>query len=748
MQTFYAKSDSLHGRVTNKEHLTAVAALARTFGQELGRETAAALAGQFHDFGKYGQRFAGVLDGVNRGVDHALPGAAFLYMACHLSQKNDTVRAKYTPLLESIQAHHDGLVPLSELAVPFKETYQNEAADCCPSGKVPSLRGPKEFATAYQAFQADFPGWQMPKLPPRGLHPPVEDMLDTRMLFSCLVDADYSASAADNDPAYLQKASGKPLDVDATLQTLYAHCAALRAASTADPALNAVRNQVFDACGAAGDRPAGLFTLTAPTGVGKTLAMLHFALRHCKANGLRRIIVVLPFLTLAEQSEKEYAKILPDILVDHSQRDLPEAARELASRWDAPMVLTTSVKFFESLFADKPTDCRKLHSIANSVVLFDEAQSLPAELASATVEAVNALCQKYHCSMVFSTATQPDFSALPGANWTPNEILPGNAELYERMRRVRVEWRLYKGADRAQGTPFSEIAAEMAGQNSVCAIVNLRRHARELLTELQARCGEDGLYLLTTDLCPAHRLCVVEEIKARLRKGLPCRVVATQCIEAGVDLDFDVLYRALAPLEAIIQAAGRCNRNGRLAKGGRVVVFEPHADGRLYPGDSYEKAAVIVKGLWADDPALDISDPALIRAYYHQFFHGSKGRPALNKALAAKSYHDTAKEYRLITNAGIQLIVPWDTDLFRQVREEARANGLTAALQRKAAPITVNCFDQAWVEQHAEPLLWAGQRGHYPTESGVYLLNAGEERFYSSLTGLTPDSTMPEDFMV
>lgn len=157
----------------------------------------------------------------------------------------------------------------------------------------------------------------------------------------------------------------------------------------------------------------GLFTLTAPTGVGKTMAMIHFALRHCVQHQLPRIIVVLPFLTLAEQLQKEYEHIFPEILVDHSQENLPEAARELAARWDSPVIITTSVRFFESLFSANPQSCRKLHHIANSVVLFDEAQSLPASLARPTVAAVNALCEKYRCTMVFSTATQPDFSALP-----------------------------------------------------------------------------------------------------------------------------------------------------------------------------------------------------------------------------------------------------------------------------------------------------------------------------------------------
>ena len=172
---------------------------------------------------------------------------------------------------------------------------------------------------------------------------------------------------------------------------------------------------------------------------GKTLALLHFALRHCLKHGKKQIIIVLPFLTLAEQNAKTYSEIIPNVLVDHSQSDLPEEARELAARWSAPVIITTSVRFFEALFSDRPAVCRKLHNIANSVVVFDEAQSLPANLTSATLRAVNELCRRYHTAMVFSTATQPDFAARGDLNWTPREILPEHRELFEALRRVDVE---------------------------------------------------------------------------------------------------------------------------------------------------------------------------------------------------------------------------------------------------------------------------------------------------------------------
>ena len=400
---FYAKSaNSKHDWITNQEHLTRVRDQARRFGLEIGMPEEAELAGIFHDFGKYGQLFQDLLKGKVHNIDHAFAGAAFLYGIKKLWEKRKLrVWQNYVPILEAIQGHHDGLVSLDALSDALERTLAEEKADCCPSGKRPSLSGRDQYQAAAQAFQRDFPDFRFPKIKNREVlaSERTADMLDTRMLFSCLVDADYSISASDDEPDYLQRSSGEKLDARGALERLEAYLAEIRKESTADSGLNALRNQVYEACGWAGDMPVGLYPLTAPTGVGKTLAMLHFALHQCQENKLRRIIVVLPFLSLAEQTEKEYRHIFQDILVDHSQSKLSDEQRDFAARWDAPIIITTSVRFFESLFSDNPGDCRKLHNIAGSVILFDEAQSLPAELAAPTVEAVQALCRKYCCTV-------------------------------------------------------------------------------------------------------------------------------------------------------------------------------------------------------------------------------------------------------------------------------------------------------------------------------------------------------------
>lgn len=740
-RTFYAKSaNEFHDKITVKEHLERVGSLSGTFGQEVGMPNAARIAGLFHDFGKYSPAFQGVLAGTIKNVDHAFAGAVMLYLL--KAQKSEILRKKYEPILEAMQGHHNGLVSLDALLDSLTDTYRRGDADCCPSGKLPSLRGADAFGAALFAFQEDFPDFSFPKVENRKVIPldRVADMLDTRMLFSCLVDADYSISASDDDPAYLERNSKPPLDADKMLQNLENHLAQLRRDSTANTELNVLRNRVYEECGNAGSKPMGLFTLTAPTGVGKTLAMLHFALRHCKTHALRRIIVALPFLTLAEQTEREYRTIFPEVLVDHSQSDLPEEMRDLAARWDAPVIISTSVRLFESLFSDNPRDCRKLHNLAGSVILFDEAQSLPAELAGVTVQAVQALCEKFHCTMVFSTATQPDFGAIRDAVWDPTEILSNNTELFRKMQRVQTQWR--------KKLPLADVAEEMSKQKNSCCIVNLRRHARILFNLLAEQCdSKDGLFLLTTDLCPAHRLAVVAEIRARQKAGHPCLVVATQCIEAGVDLDFDVMYRTLAPLESIIQAAGRCNRNGRLPNGGRFIVFEPTEEGNLYPGDSYGRAAGIVRNLWASGSQPELSDLRIIQDYYQRFFSESTQNHALEKALKTKNYGQTAKEYRLIKENGVRLIVPWsgNRELFDGVRKAADQNCITQAHLHSAAPITISCFDREAVAACATPIQI--RRGRSVMDTGFYILNPGFESRYDPVMGFLPGDTMYENLM-
>lgn len=721
---YYAKSENPQGhQETVKEHLQKVAALAREYGEVLGLEEPAELEGQIHDFGKYTESFQDVLKGTRTGVDHAIGGACFLE-CCYRGKPGSH------PVIEAVNGHHAGLVAYDMIKAELHAIAGERRQAHGNAGKLPSIENIVQLKEANAAFRKDFPDFKPPKLPIAPT-PELESMLYTRLLFSCLVDADYTASAMNDDDAYLAHAEDSCFDPLILLEKLYAYCRDIRQASTADKTLNRYRDQVFEQRGNMGDAREGLYTLTAPTGTGKTLALLHFALRHCLKHGKKRIIIVLPFLTLAEQNADTYSKIIPNVLVDHSQSDLPEEARELATRWSAPVIITTSVRFFEALFSDRPTVCRKLHNIAGSVVVFDEAQSLPANLASTTLRAVNELCSRYHTTMVFSTATQPDFDARKDLNWAPREILPEHKELFEALKRVGVEWQI------GNETPPEVIAEEMAGCARVCTIVNLRRHARQITAALTRRCPEDTVFFLTTDLCPAHRSRQIEIIRQRLKQKLPCRVVATQCIEAGVDLDFETLYRALAPLDSIIQAAGRCNRNGCDSMG-RVIVFRPEDSRMPYPDDWYNNAAVTVQEMHLP---FSIHDPENIREYYRRLFDGTTDKPDLTRAINARSYAETAAQYKLISNAGVQVIVPYagEKQLYKQIAKQLRRQGITGALLKQAVPITLTCFAKE-LDMYAEQIPFARRGGasfaEQISDSNVYLLLPQYEALYSEQLGL------------
>lgn len=500
---YYAKSKREDGtQEFVKEHLEKVSKKAGIFGEQIGSRKTAELCGKLHDFGKYSESFQDVLEGKRTHIDHALCGAAFLY--CLIGNKKSSF--VYRAAMEVINGHHDGLTGYDDLEAFLENSLRSGDPVECNNRKTVALAGQKQYQEASNAFLKDFP-----QFPSEGLaiekvqkmeeiDESIDVMLYTRMLFSCLVDADYTISS--------EKELQKALEFEANqcLKALYEYKEELKKNAKGSLTVNALRDLLFERCGEAARLKEGLFTLTAPTGTGKTLALLNFALQHADEFKKKRIILVLPFLALTEQSYEVYSKIIPEILQDHSQSALDDRQREFAERWESPFIITTSVKFFQALFAQKPTDCRKLHNIANSIILFDEAQSLPANLLAATLNAVNALCTRYHCTMVFSTATQPEFKFIQGVSWKPIEIVPEYPMMYKKLKRTQVEWRMKKRI------PLEEIAWEIEEQENVCVIVNLRRHAVELFEVLKSDgCNREELFFLTTDLCPKHRSEVIKK---------------------------------------------------------------------------------------------------------------------------------------------------------------------------------------------------------------------------------------------
>ena len=731
-ESFFSRSENEQGeKEPLPHHLERAAILCSGFLSQFGYTDWGTVLGLFHDFGKFGELFQQVLRHERTGVDHAGPGAALVY---------STYRKRPGALLAaSVIASHHSHLSLCD-ALNMMRLCLGTGSRQNSEGYLFSLFGPSEMQEAASHWRKRF---TMPSLKP---DPPdfslqedsrLAKMLFLRFLYSALVDADYSSSAEHFDPDYLAKNSGPPLDPCGAQDLLFQLREQKRDGSTASKALNDLRDQLFDDCLAAAKQPPGLFTLTAPTGLGKTLSLFAFALEHCRQHseqyGMRRIIVVVPFLSVIEQNVKEYKQIVPSLLEIHS--NATEDTRELSQRWDAPCIITTNVGLLQPLFSDRPGDCRHLHQLANSVIVFDEAQSLPPHLLDATLRTVKLLCTQYGCSVVFSTATQPAFDKRPGLSWRPQEIVKDPDAMFLATRRVQYDWRI------EQPTPLEQIAQEIADVPQACVIVNLRAHARKLYHLVKECCGEEDVFFMTTDLCPAHRLAVLEEVRARLASGSPCRLIATQCIEAGVDLDFPLLYRALAPLEAIIQAAGRCNRNGD-APNGRVVVFIPDED-RLYPpGPYYQNAALKVKALSCRHP-IDCSCLSHVREYYELLYSYAEGdAPELRDAIDREDFAAAAAAYRLIQNSGTPVIVPYEGKkaLYDEICTELESRGVTPQLLRKAQPLTVSSFDKAAIERYCISLPCRTYESAVPLQpAGIYRLAI--RKFYTAKQGLLWDES-------
>ena len=731
-----------------KAHLAAVSAMAREFMEAHATADEAALAGVLHDLGKYGDRFQLRLQGKDSGLDHWSQGASVA-----LSQFHAVAAAL------AIEGHHIGLQRGSG------ESLRRLHPDNLGSAVLPGLTlSDPDIARLQSRAVADGLKFHKPAAPViTSWENAVAKMLDVRMLFSCLVDADF----LDTEAHFNGNAQGKPprqrgpnLDAEKALAALDAHMDGLRAKSQMQSSVRDAREILWQSVIRAGQWPSGLFTLTSPTGSGKTLAMLRFALEHALRHGKKRIVLAVPFLTVIEQTARVYRQVFagfPDhfVLEHHSLAGLgmesekrdAEGSQErqrrlLSENWDAPIVLTTNVQFLESLFSNRPSSCRKLHNLMNAVILFDEAQSLPQHLAVPTLAALSHLSAAYHSTVVFATATQPAFDSLDTAvkkhavhGWQPREVVPEHPNLFAALVRVAVRW-----PRRDERQEWSELASAVRGTKQVLVVVNLKRHALALLDALT---GTDGLFHLSTNLCAEHRRSVMDSVRTQLAAGRPCRLISTQCVEAGVDVDFPAVYRAMAPLESIAQAAGRCNREGRLNALGRlgeVVVFEPNEEGdwrRRFPTHSYYQAAQVTQTLLNLHGNLDISDPGTFREYYRRLYDLSdpaSQNTKLATAIKALDFPEVPKVYSIIENDAIQVLVPWQgrKTEFDDLRRVAESTGISARWVRLAQGLAVSIY-----RTKDGPPAWAIpaklQRGGYSEE--WYIL---EGNHYDDILGLHP----------
>jgi CRISPR-associated endonuclease/helicase Cas3 len=736
------------------DHLSSVSRLAREFLAGWRGEEEAALAGLLHDIGKYGDLFQRRLQGLERGLDHWSLGA---WIALN---EYESVAAAL-----AIEGHHIGLQRLSSSSLkalnPKKLAVQHPLNLSLTEASSDTLRKRME-SDGLLPFKPTKSACN-PCLPVR-----IDNMLDIRMLFSALVDADFVDTEAHflgDEQGKRYRPTGAGLRAEEALSILKKRINELRHKSISAASIQQVRDRLLDACLRSAEHGPGTFTLTAPTGSGKTLAMLAFALAHAKANDMRRIVMVIPYLSIIEQTAEIYRELFEPhfgslyILEHHSLSsrvegseqdiELERRRRLVAENWDAPLIITTSVQLLESLFANRPSRCRKLHRLRHSVILFDEVQTLPAPLALPTLAALSHLSREHHCSVLFSTATQPAFDHLHSeitewlnytdSGWQPRKVVEHPEQLFQPLKRAEFCWYL---PDKRWS--WQKLAESLSANRQALCIVNLKRHAKaiwELLKE-----GMDGAFHLSTNLCPAHRQRLLAEVRRRLQMGEPCRLISTQCIEAGVDVDFPLVYRAYGPLEAIIQAAGRCNREGRLEKG-KVNIFMPEDE--FYPGDVYQQAANMTKKLLHEHGVggMDLNDPNFITRYYQSLYdlteaHRGTQSDSLYDSMRNGSFVDMASQYRLIKQDSINVLVPYaeELGLYRQLVDMAEQEGLKREWIVKARPLCISLWrpksdDAIWNWLTEVPL--HGRSKERQEEWFIYL---NEGHYHPALGLLPPES--------
>jgi CRISPR-associated endonuclease/helicase Cas3 len=724
--TFYAhtpgKNTPWHHLVS---HLQQTAANARENAAKFGAGELAYLAGLWHDLGKFNPEFQEYLicceradrtgdEPPARSVPHAIYGAMFA---------GERRLAMIAPI---IYGHHAGL---QEPAAVKSRLADNDSQEA--------------WRRIEPIVHENLEDMRPDGDPMARISDPPQDRLQLefflRMVFSALVDADFLDTEAHFDPENASLRSNELAPADLWKPFEADQRALLESAP--DTLVNRVRAEVYKDCLDAAGQPQGIFRLSVPTGGGKTRSGLAFALRHAMKHDLDRVIFAVPYTSIIEQTAAEYRKIVGDeaVLEHHSavqsdvdsgtEKDEREAeklhearvrSRLATQNWDAPLVVTTTVQLFESLFANRTSRCRKLHDVARSVIVLDEVQTLPLRLLTPILSALRELMRRYGVTVVLCTATQPALDSqshyLEGFDPAGvRDIVPAERaiEHFHELRRVRYEVR-------REPWTWEEVAErlrESTPGKQAMAVLNTRKDALAMLDALD----DNSSLHLSTLLCGAHRRRVLEEVRRRLAEGEPCLLVSTQVVEAGVDLDFPAVFRAIGPLDRIVQAAGRCNREGALPGGGLVVIFEPEG-GRL-PRGEYASAVAEARMILSREE-LDLHDPGVFRNYFSRMYQNvSTDALGIQDLRKRFDYPETAARFRLISEETTPVIVQYEEE---DPRKEARRRRLIGGIQsegalrpgdhRRLQPYVVGLFahdlrGKEWlIEEIAEGVkLWTGE---------------------------------------
>lgn len=722
------------------EHLENTAEWCKNFVGAFSDGAIGDFMGRYHDIGKYSLPFQQRVRGEKVTVGHARAGA----LECEaLYRKSDGQNFLYRLIGMAICGHHSGLMDYGSPEGGYcRKMAHAEEVEAYAAWKV---EGPESGVL-------DFTQWGL-RLPESAEEIDKEKQakeeqellgfllqLYGRFLFSALVDAD--RIDAQNFPHGEASRWMKKCASIAMLKNRFdLHMDKLRNKAKATE-LNAVRSVILRDCLAAASGEQGFYSLTVPTGGGKTLSSMAFALTHALQNRQERVIYAIPFTTITEQNAAVFTEIFGQehVLEHHSNFELPgreaDDERPMSEKllrfklarenWYEPIVVTTNVQFFETLFSNRPGKVRKLHHIANSVIILDEAQSIPSIYIKPCMAALHELVANYHCTVVFCTATQPEFdrNSLFTSRVYIKEIMNDIPALFQKLRRTRES---FLGRQ-----TIAEIAERMASERQSLCIVNTKKHARDLFGALK---GQEGVFHLSTNLYPKHRKEVLAVVRERLLQGLPCTVVSTQLIEAGIDIDFPVVFRAVAGIDSIVQAAGRCNREGKLGEG-HVYVFEPED---AYKGKGYLARTAAIGALTMNRHE-EFLDNAAVRDYFSQLFDFERDKTDVKNILeicaAIVEYPDDihipyeriSKAFKLIENEGYAIVIPRDEKARTLLKQAEYAKHLGGIL-RQLSQYTVNVkpYELERLEESgavsivAESIAVLADENLYDADSGLIL---------------------------
>lgn len=671
---------------TVKEHLEGTAQLSAEFAKVFGCEEWGYCCGMLHDIGKYSDAFQKHIRGAECRVDHATAGA----------QLCRDLKGLYVLLAYCIAGHHAGLPDTGAIS---------------DDGRCKSMMGRlKKKIEPYDKFRNEIEIPSLKTLPfNSGYRGGEKDSafifsMLIRMLFSSLVDADYL-----DTEKFMQQGNivvrNKGQSMDSLLKKAMRYVKGWLQSSETDT-VNGRRTEILKKCIRDGEKDKDLFSLTVPTGGGKTIASLLFSLVHAQKHHMNRIIYVIPYTSIIEQNAKVFREILGDenVLENHcniayevdSQRAEELQPMQLAAEnWDKPVVVTTNVQFFESLFANKPSKCRKLHNIANSVIIFDEAQMLPNDYLKPCIAMIEELLNNYKTSVVLCTATQPALKSFFQSEVLATELCPRMDEQFHFFKRTLFE---------NIGTVTEDcLMNKLTEEYQALCIVNTKKRAQNIYKELK----EDGVYHLSTSMYPKHRKRVLNEIRERLGENKKCILISTSLVEAGVDLDFQSVYRELAGVDSMIQAAGRCNREGqRKVEESKVLIFRFEEKENIL---GQRQQIDVTKSLIAD--GRNLSDRETITRYFEMLYH-IKGESLDKKKIMDEftnkkikyRFAQVGKDFRLIEQNTKTVFINCEEEADKILRE-LKVKGFTRSGMRNATQYCVTVYDQTFDKMYGAGML-------------------------------------------